>query len=227
MILASNPSLYLSTVNSFILPNCKLECVSLPDPMPYTATSGNTFSPYDFDLLPLYFVCSLSLCVVYMCGVYTLIRVWHIFMCVDGGQKLNFYLHWFSGILRHGFSLDPRDVPEASPQRWFLDSVCSQTLTAQWLLYNCGPVRLSLLENSTGSLTVAMWPPVNLVLAVSCIERLRCDPHHLRWRKGRFVMFVQQWSARQHCSQSVSLSLISSDPKWDCKSLSFCQSSFV
>lgn len=93
MILASNPALYLSTVNSFILPNCKLECVSLPDPMPYTATSGNTFSPYDFDLLPLYFVCSLSLCVVYMCGVYTLIRVWHIFMCVDGGQKLNFYLH--------------------------------------------------------------------------------------------------------------------------------------
>lgn len=92
-------------------------------------------------------------------------------MCVVGGQKLNFYLHWSSGILRHGFSLDPRDAPEASPQLWFLDSICSQTFTAQWVLYSCGPVRLSLLENSTGSLTVAMWPPVNVALTQFLVLR--------------------------------------------------------
>lgn len=36
---------------------------------------------------------------------------------------------------------------------------------------------------------------------VSCIERSYCGLHYLRWRKGRFMMFVQQWNAWQHCSQ--------------------------
>lgn len=70
-------AVYLSTVNSFILPSCKLE---LTCPMPHTTASGN----YLFTLRMACFHCVLCVpCICVWCDVCLdmLIGMWHIYMC--------------------------------------------------------------------------------------------------------------------------------------------------
>lgn len=52
------------------------------------------------------------------------------------------------------------------------------------------------LEHSTGSLTLAKWPSVNLVFAVFLVLRghIKCDLFHLHLYKDTFWCFVQQWN---------------------------------